>query len=130
MSMRRQSVVVAALAHGFPVPNACRIGNMIMSGSISGIDPETREMPAELGQQCKNMFANMKSIVEAAGATTDDIIKMTVFIRDRNNRGPLNEEWVLMFPDADSRPTRHAQPLTIEGPSLIQCDFIACVETR
>jgi len=96
-----------------------------MSGSISGIDPVTHSMPDTLEAQCTHMFSNMKAIVEAAGAGTDDIIKMTVFIRDRSNRGPLDREWLRMFPDANSRPARHAQPLTIEGPALIQCDFFA-----
>lgn len=123
--MPRQSIVVQSIAHRLPVPNACRIGNLIMSGSISGIDPVTHSMPDTLEAQCTHMFSNMKAIVEAAGAGTDDIIKMTVFIRDRNNRGPLDREWLRMFPDANSRPARHAQPLTIEGPALIQCDFCA-----
>ncbi len=121
----RKSIVVPAIAHKFPVPNASRIGNMVMSGSISGIDPKTKVMPDDLAGQCVNMFGNMKSVIEAAGGTTDDIIKVTVFIRDRNNRGPLNDEWVKMFPDEHSRPARHAQLLPAEGPSLIQCDFVA-----
>jgi hypothetical protein len=54
---------------------------------------------------------------------------MTFFVRDRNNRGPLNDEWVQMFPDSDSRPARHSQLLHAEGPSLIQCDFIALIDS-
>lgn len=125
---RRRSIVVPEIAHRFPVPNASRIGNLVISGSIQGIDPVTHTMPSELAEQCSNMFSNMKSVIEAAGGTTDDIIKMTVFIRDRNNREPLNAEWVRMFPDPNSRPARHAQPLQIDGPSLVQCDFMAVVD--
>ena len=124
---RRKSIVVPEIAHRFPVPNACRVDNLVISGSIQGIDPVTHTMPSELTEQCSNMFSNMKSIIETAGGTTDDIVKMTVFIRDRNNSEPLNAEWVRMFPDPDSRPARHAQPLQIDGPSLVQCDFIAVV---
>jgi 2-iminobutanoate/2-iminopropanoate deaminase len=126
----RKSIVVPQIAHKFPVPNASRIGNFVVSGSISGVDPVSHEMPEGLTEQCAHMFANMKSVIEAAGGTTGDIIKMTVFIRDRNNRGPLNDEWVRMFPDAESRPARHAQLLAIEGPSLIQCDFMAVIAER
>jgi 2-iminobutanoate/2-iminopropanoate deaminase len=125
--VQRKSIVVPAIAHKFPVPNACRIGNLVMSGSISGFDPVSHEMPDDLAAQCKNMFGNMRSIIEAAGGSVDDIIKVTAFVRDRNNRGPLNDEWVRMFPNAESRPARHAQPLTIEGPFLIQCDFVAWI---
>jgi enamine deaminase RidA (YjgF/YER057c/UK114 family) len=124
---RRRSVTAEGLAHKFPVPNACRIGNLVVSGAIHGTDPATHVMPDDLTAQCAHVFANMKAIVETAGGTVEDIIKMTIYIRDRNDRGPLNDEWVRMFPDAESRPARHAQPLTIEGPSLIQCDFIAVI---
>lgn len=123
----RRSVVVPEIAHAFPVPNASRIGNMVVSGSISGVDPTLRAMPDGMAAQCANMFVNVKSVIETAGGTVDDIIKITVFIRDRNNREPLNEEWIRMFPDPESRPARHAQPLLIDGPSLIQCDFFAVI---
>ena len=124
---RRKSVTAEGLAHKFPVPNACRIGNLVVSGAIHPTDRKTRVVPEDLPSQCANVFANMKAIVEAAGGSTHDIIKMTVYVRDRNDREPVNVEWVRMFPDPDSRPARHAQPLLVEGPSLVQCDFIAVI---
>jgi 2-iminobutanoate/2-iminopropanoate deaminase len=126
MSCRR-SVTVEGLAHKHPVPNACRIGNLIISGAILGVDPATHAMPVDLTAQCANVFANMKAIVEAAGGSTENIIKMTVYLRDRDNRGPLNAEWLRMFPDAATRPARHSQPLLVDSPSLIQCDFMAVI---
>ncbi len=44
------------------------------------------------------MFVHMKATVEAAGGSTDDIIKMTVWLKDRTHRGPVNVEWLKMFP--------------------------------
>jgi enamine deaminase RidA (YjgF/YER057c/UK114 family) len=126
---RRKSVTVEGIAHKFPVPNACRIGNLVVSSAIHGIDPATHTLPDDLTSQCTHVFANMKTIVEAAGGSTQDIIKMTLYLRDRGNRGPVNEEWVRMFPDPDARPARHAQVLLVDGPSLIQCDFIAVIES-
>jgi enamine deaminase RidA (YjgF/YER057c/UK114 family) len=125
---RRTSITVEGLAHKFPVPNACRIGNLVVSSAIHGVDPVTRTMPEDLTSQCELVFANMKAIVEAAGGGMQDIIKMTVYLRDRENRGPLNEAWVRMFPDPDTRPARHSQLLMVEGPSLIQCDFTAVID--
>lgn len=124
---RKKSITVEGLAHKFPVPNACRIGNLVVSSAIHGIDPATRIMPEDLTSQCAHVFANMKAIVEAAGGSVQDIIKMTVYLRDRENRGALNEEWVRMFPDSETRPARHSQVLMVEGPSLVQCDFIAVI---
>ena len=123
---RRKSVTVAALAHKHPVPNACLIGNLVVSGAIHGVDA-THTLPDDLPTQCANVFANMRTIVEAAGGSTEDIVKVTAYLRDRGNREALNAEWIRMFPDPASRPARHSQPLLVEGAALVQCDFIAVI---
>ena len=91
---RRKSIVVPEIAHRFPVPNACRVGNLVISGSIQGIDPVTHTMPSELTEQCSNMFSNMKSIIETAGGTTDDIPPTVTVRRARF----VNPEFGLLFP--------------------------------
>ena len=53
------------------------------------------------------MFANVRRVIEAAGGTPDDIVKMTVWITDRALRPIMNKHWVEMFPDPHSRPARH-----------------------
>jgi enamine deaminase RidA (YjgF/YER057c/UK114 family) len=125
---RRQSVSVHGTQHVNPIPNACRIGNLLVSGAIGGIDPETGKLPGTVAAQCTNMFRNLRAIVEAGGASTDDIIKLTVYLRDRSDRTALNAEWVKMFPDEDSRPARHSQQLPADsGAILVQCDFMAVI---
>jgi 2-iminobutanoate/2-iminopropanoate deaminase len=125
---RRRSVHIGGFKHANPIPNACRIGNLVMSGVILGRDPGSGNMPASLDAQCANMFAHMKATVEAAGGTTDDIIKMTVWLKDRAQRGPVNAEWLKMFPDEHSRPARHALQVEMEGGALVQCDFTAVID--
>jgi len=126
---RRKSIHIGAFKHANPIPNASRIGNLVMSGVILGRDPESGNMPDSLDAQCANMFAHMKATVEAAGGSTDDIIKMTVWLKDRSQRAPVNAEWLKMFPDAHSRPARHALPMdNMEGGALVQCDFTAVID--
>jgi 2-iminobutanoate/2-iminopropanoate deaminase len=125
---RRTSVYIDGFKHGNPIPNACRIGNLLMSGIILGRDPVTGVMPESIEEQCKNLFGHMKAIVEAGGGTTDDIIKMTVWLKDRSQRGPVNVEWVKMFPDEKTRPARQAMHLNLEGGALVQCDFVAVID--
>jgi 2-iminobutanoate/2-iminopropanoate deaminase len=83
---RRRSVHIGGFKHANPIPNACRIGNLLMSGVILGRDPVTGTMPKTIEEQCAHMFAHMQAIVEAGGGTTDDIIKMTVWLQDRTQR--------------------------------------------
>ncbi|HLY80847.1 MAG TPA: RidA family protein [Caulobacteraceae bacterium] len=123
---RRQSVNFPGFAHSNPIPNASRIGNVLMSSVISGVDPGTRNYPPTLAGQIANIFTHIGRAVEAAGGTPADIIKITFYVRDQAaGRAALNDEWVKMFPDPDSRPARHTLAATGDGPSQVTCDFVA-----
>jgi 2-iminobutanoate/2-iminopropanoate deaminase len=99
-----------------------------MSGAISGADPATGKVPEDLDAQCAAMFANVRRVIETAGGTPGDIIKMTVWITDRALRPTLNKYWVEMFPDEHSRPARHTVASgDFTPPMQIQCDLIAVI---
>ena len=98
---------------------------MLMTGIITGTDPTTGKLAATLEEQCVNIFRHVRSIMLAAGGSTDDIIKMNVWMADRSRREVLNAEWVKMFPDADARPARHTSQANLEGGQLIVCDITA-----
>lgn len=121
----RTSIYVEGFSHKNPIPAACRIGNTLYSGSIQGTETATGKYGATLDEQCALMFAHVRRIVEAAGGGIDDIIKMTVWMRDRAQREPLNREWLKMFPDSASRPARHTMQSPLEGEKLVECDFVA-----
>jgi 2-iminobutanoate/2-iminopropanoate deaminase len=126
---RRRSIEVEGFGHaGLPIPAACRIGNIVMSGGISGIDVDAQRMPESAAEQCENMFANVRRILAAAGASPDDVIKMTVFVKDRTVRSVVNGPWIAMFPDERSRPARHILEYeSLQGGMVIQCEVTAVV---
>ena len=121
----QQSIYVEGFAHGNPIPAGCRIGNLLMTGVISGKDAKTGKRPETLEGQCAAVFKHVREIVEAGGMTTNDIIKMTVWMRYRSQREAVNREWLKMFPDPHSRPARHAMQAALDGDKLLECDFIA-----
>ena len=49
---KRQSIHIEGFAHKNPIPNASRLGNMLMSGIITGIDPATGKVAPTLEAQC------------------------------------------------------------------------------
>lgn len=125
---KRRSIEVSGVKHANPIPAASRKGPFVVSGAISGADPESGKVPPDLDAQCRQMFANVRRLIEAAGGTPEDIVKMTVWIADRALRPTLNKYWVEMFPDPHSRPARH----TVASPDLVppmqvQCDLLAVV---
>jgi 2-iminobutanoate/2-iminopropanoate deaminase len=123
---QRRSVDGSRARHENPIPNACRIGNVVMSSVIGGANPGTRELPPTLEQQIANVFAYIRHDIEAAGGTVDNIIKITFWVKDPvKQRAALNDEWLKMFPDPASRPARHTQPLPADSRALVQADFMA-----
>jgi len=128
---KRRSIEVEGFSHGTnPIPAASRVGNIVMTGGVYGLDPATRAIPPDAAVQCRLMFANLKRILEAAGASPDDVVKITVWIKNSAVREVINPEWLAMFPDPASRPARHTQQNeNLAGAMLIQCDAMAVITT-
>ena len=125
---KRKSINWPGFKHENPIPNASRIGNILMSSIISGRDPDTHTMPTEAEAQIANIFKQIKLCVEAAGGTVDDILKVNFWVKDPAvGRKMLNGEWTKMFPDAASRPARHTLALGATNPNHVTCDFVAVI---
>jgi 2-iminobutanoate/2-iminopropanoate deaminase len=126
--VKRRSIDVAGAKHVNPIPSASRRGSFVVSGAISGSDPETGKVPEDLDEQCRLMFENVRRVMTAAGGSPDDIVKMTVWITDRSLREIMNRHWVVMFPDPHS-PARHTlTSRDFTAPMQIQCDLMAVLE--
>ena len=129
--MSRRSVVITGFSHGDnPIPAASRVGPLLISGAIFGVDVDTGRIPPDLEAQCANVFALMHAILAAGGAESGDVVKVTAYLRPGTQRSVLNSEWLRAFPNPESRPARHTviYPHLPEG-HLIQCDFLAFVGT-
>jgi 2-iminobutanoate/2-iminopropanoate deaminase len=125
---RRTSVYIDGFEHTNPIPAACRIDNIIYSSLIHGIDISPDGGPAMLEVQAELMFSRLREVVEAAGGTIDDVVKVTMWMRDRSDREVVNRFWLAMFPDASDRPARQTVNAQLDGDKLIQCDFVAVIK--
>ncbi len=124
----RRSIYIDAFPHANPIPAACRIGAMLYSGVIYGRDGVTQQVPVSLDRQCELMFIHVQSIVETAGGSLADVIKMTLWMKDKSQREVVNRYWERAFPDIHSRPARHTLDGSFSGNILIQCDFVAVLD--
>lgn len=125
---RRTSVYVDGYQHAHPIPAACRIDNVIYSSIINGIARSDDGGQPSLEAQAKLMFTRLRAIVEAAGGSTDDVVKVTMWMRDRADRDAVNRFWLEMFPDPADRPARQTVNAQLDGEQLIQCDFVAVID--
>ena len=132
--MNRASFEVAGLEHENPIPAACRKGNVIVSSGIFGAIPEhgvsakNRKVPPTVEEEAAQMFQNMKTVVEAAGATLGDIVSVSVWVTDKAYKPLVNGPWLKMFPDPHSRPSRDTDEVEkISHGCRMRCKFIAVV---
>ncbi|MBS0613066.1 MAG: RidA family protein [Proteobacteria bacterium] len=70
---------------------AVRAGNTLwVSGQIP-LDPATKELvTGDVEAQIRRVFDNLKAIVQAAGASFDDVVKVNVFLVDLAHFALLN----------------------------------------
>lgn len=92
---------------GAPIPDGAKIGNIVCSSLLSGRDAQTGgEHPTDPDEQAAALFRNIRTFMELAGGTPDDIVQLTVYLRDEKYRSSINKEWLKMFPDPNDRPGR------------------------
>jgi enamine deaminase RidA (YjgF/YER057c/UK114 family) len=122
----RQSIMWPGFAHSNPIPNASRIGNIVMSSVIGPRDPVSGSVPDSLDAQVTNLFLQLAAAIKAAGGTPENFLKIEFWAKDQAaGRAALNGEWEKMFPNPASRPARHTQALPANSPVQIQCAFTA-----
>lgn len=94
--MKQISTTNAPAAIG-PYSQAIISGNtMFCSGQIP-INPATGEIPEGVEAQAEQALTNVKNLIEAAGASIDNVIKTTVFIKDMKDFAKINEIYAKYF---------------------------------
>ena len=108
-----------------PIPMGARLGNLVVSSVITGNDPDTRKTPPEIEGQVRNLFRNIKTIMEDAGGTVNDIARVSFFVQSKQQHRPsIDEEWTKMFPEDGYRPARIVLEVQPQGTPLVQCELI------
>ncbi len=63
-------------------PHARRAGGLLFLSGIGPRRPGTNEIPASFEDQCRSVFANVRAVLEDAGARWEDLVDVTVFLTD------------------------------------------------
>jgi reactive intermediate/imine deaminase len=81
-----------------PYSQAVRAGNLVfLSGQIP-LDPATMELVSgDFEAEVRRAFENLKAVVEASGATLDQVVKLTLFLTDLAHFPKVNEVMTAFF---------------------------------
>jgi reactive intermediate/imine deaminase len=91
--MNREVIQSAAAPAAIgPYSQAVRAGNTLyMSGQIP-LDPKTMQIvDGGIDAQARQVFANLRAVAAAAGATLNDIVKLTILMTDLSEFAKVNE---------------------------------------
>ena len=61
-----------------------------LSGQI-GLDPASMQLVEGIDAQIDRVFANLKAVAEAAGASLNDAVRVTIYLTDLANFAKVNE---------------------------------------
>lgn len=80
-----------------PYSQAIVTGGMLFCSGQIPIDPATGNIPEGVEAQAEQALTNVKNLIEAAGSSIDNVVKTTVFIKDMNDFGKINEIYAKYF---------------------------------
>lgn len=102
--------------HKNPIPNAALHNGLLVTSSIMGKDIEDDRYPADKAVQTALAFDYLETILDEAGATCQDVVKIDLYFADKDDRAFANPHWLRLWPDAAYRPARQAhQAILPEG---------------
>ena len=101
-------------------------GTTLYVSAQGPFDPETGEVVGtSFEEQVEQVFENLNVIVEDAGGTLSDVVKLTVFITDWAHFGPMNEICLRWF----SEPYPARTPVKTELPgALFMADAVVALQ--
>lgn len=111
-----------------PYSQAVIAGNLIFTAGQIPIDPKTNQVvQGDIKEQTRRVLENLRAILEAVGSTFDDVVKVTIYMKDLNEFSAMNEVYSEYF--KNSPPAR----TTVEVSRLprdvkIEIDLIAIVK--
>jgi len=74
------------------------VGELVFCSGQVPLDPATGELvPGDIAAQTNQSLRNMKAVLEAAGATMDQVVKTTIFLVDMADFAKVNEVYGKYF---------------------------------
>lgn len=113
----------------FPYSHAVRVDKTIYVSAQLPLDLSGNLVaPGDAARQAEQVFTNLKNVLEAAGATLNDVVKLTTYLTKYEYRPPVMEMRNHFF-GSHRAPSILAvvRELAIEG-ALVEVDGIAVVD--
>ena len=111
-----------------PYSQAVLVNVMLFTSGVIPIDPETNTLvEGDVTVQARQAIGNLKNLIEASGSSMDKVVKTTVFIKDMNDFGKINDIYKDFF-TSDFPARSCVEVARLPKDVLIEIEAIATVE--
>jgi len=126
--MRNGKVVIKSAnlpPPGGPYSPAIRAGGFVFVSGQAAVDSQTGQVVGStIEEQTERALENVKAIVAAAGASLEDVVRVTVYLAEINNFSRMNEVYKRYFSrEPPARTTVEARLARAE--LLVEIDAVA-----
>src|SRR5580704_5725374 len=84
-----------------PYSQAIRAGGLLFTSGQVAIDPATQQVIAgDIAAQTDRVMKNLSAILETAGSGLEKVVRCTVFLKNMNDFGAMNEVYARYFKQA------------------------------
>ena len=123
--MREIVTAEAAPKPAGPYSHAVVSGGLVFISGQGPVNPETGTMPDAFADQVRQTLRNVQTILEAAGSSLDDVVKVNAYVTDLTRFQEFNEVYKEFFPnDPPARTTVGASLLGF----LVEVDCVASLQ--
>jgi 2-iminobutanoate/2-iminopropanoate deaminase len=112
---------------------AIRTGDLVFLTAQTGRDPNSGKLADGLEEQTRQMLANVEAILNAAGCTPADIVKVTLLMADIKDFKAIDLMYSAWLPGlgVTALPARTAfAALSLPAGALVMLDVIAAFPTE
>jgi 2-iminobutanoate/2-iminopropanoate deaminase len=97
--MQREVIRPAGTAANAILSPGIRVGDLLWTAGNTGRNPETGETPDDIQGQTRQTLDNLKRVVEAAGSSFANVVKVNIYLTDIGDRPAVNEVYKEYFPE-------------------------------
>ncbi len=111
-----------------PYSQGVKVGRLIFTSGQLPMDPKTGKLvDGKIEEQTERALENMKAVLESAGASMKDVVKVTVFLKDIGDFAGMNQVYSRYF--SEDPPTRSCvQAVRLPKDAVIEIESIAILE--
>jgi 2-iminobutanoate/2-iminopropanoate deaminase len=109
---------------------AVRIGDLVFLTGQTGRDPETGTLEEGLEAQTRRMLSNIDGVLNAAGCSAADIVKVTLLLKDIKDFKAVDQIYSAWLPGrgVTPLPARTAfAAVALPGGALVMLEVVAAV---